>query len=176
MTESEQAASPAMPERAWIEQMTGTIALLGGMLSLAVALLVCASVAGRWLFAQPIDGDFEFVKMATAIAVFAFLPYTQARRGNVKVDTFTDWLAPPRRRFLDAFWDIVYAIVMGFIGYCLLHGARETLASGETTMQRQIPIWPSIALSSALCLLLALTAAVTAQRLVVAAKRKEPSS
>ena len=34
--------------------------------------------------------------MATAIAVFAYLPYTQARRGNIMVDTFTSWL--PRAR------------------------------------------------------------------------------
>ena len=30
--------------------------------------------------------------MATAIAVFSFLPYCQARRGNIVVDTFTTWL------------------------------------------------------------------------------------
>jgi hypothetical protein len=30
--------------------------------------------------------------MATAIAIFAFLPYRQARRGNIVVDTFTSGL------------------------------------------------------------------------------------
>ena len=67
------------------------------------------SVLGRWLSGMPlaaqvprrlgpINGDFELVQMATAIAVFSFLPYCQARRGNIVVDTFTSWLPRARQR------------------------------------------------------------------------------
>jgi TRAP-type C4-dicarboxylate transport system permease small subunit len=150
----------------WIEQLTGWVAMLGGLLALAVALLVTTSITLRWLFSAPIDGDFEFVKMATAVAVFAYLPYTQARRGNIMVDTFTGWLPERVRNALDAFWDIAYAGLMGFAGYCLIIGSLEALKSGETTMQRQIVLWPSIALATALCILLAATSIVTAFRLM----------
>ena len=54
---------------------------------------------GRWLLQlRPINGDFEMVQMATAIAVFSFLPYCQARRGNIVVDTFTSWLPRAHQR------------------------------------------------------------------------------
>ncbi len=149
-----------------IDRVTGWFAILGGMLALAVALLVTTSVLMRWLFSAPIDGDFEFVKMATAVAVFAYLPYTQARRGNIMVDTFTSWLPQRLCNALDAFWDIAYAVLMGFAGYCLVIGSLEALKSGETTMQRQIVLWPSIALATALCLLLAVTCLVTAAQLI----------
>ena len=68
---------------------------------------------GRKFFNSPINGDFEMVQMATAIAVFSFLPYCQARRGNIVVDTFTSWLPARANAFIDAFWDLVYAGMMG---------------------------------------------------------------
>ena len=97
--------------------------------------------------------------MATAVAVFAYLPYTQARRGNIIVDTFTAWLPARERNAIDAFWDLAYAALMGYVGLLRSSWQRWTpITSGETTMQRQLPIWPSIALSTALCILLAITA------------------
>ncbi len=158
---------PGLPT-SWIERVTGWIAVLGGCLALAVALLATTSVVMRWLFNAPIDGDFEYVKMATAIAVFAYLPYTQARRGNIMVDTFTSWLPERARNFLDAFWDLAYAGLMGFCAYCLINGSLDALKSGETTMQRQLVIWPSIMLTTLLCGILALTAIVTAVHLITA--------
>jgi TRAP-type C4-dicarboxylate transport system permease small subunit len=151
-----------------LERATGAIAVLGGVLILGVALLVTTSVALRWQFNAPIDGDFEYVKMATAVAVFAFLPYTQARRGNIVVDTFTGWLPARGRHALDALWDVAYAAFMGYVAYCLVNGTWDAIRSGETTMQRQILIWPSIAISTLLCMLLTATAVLTAFRLLTA--------
>ncbi|MGL5362093.1 MAG: TRAP transporter small permease [Bosea sp. (in: a-proteobacteria)] len=149
-----------------LERATGIIAILGGLLALAVALLVTTSVLSRWLFNAPIDGDFEYVKMATAVAVFAYLPYAQARRGNIMVDTFTSWLPRRTNARIDAFWDLAYASAMGFCAWALVNGTMDAIKSGETTMQRQLLLWPSIALSAALCALLAVTAILSALRLV----------
>lgn len=161
-----EASAFVTPPASAIERFTGAIAILGGLLALAVALLATTSVVMRWLFNAPIDGDFEYVKMATAVAVFAYLPFTQACRGNIMVDTFTGWLSPRARIVVDAFWDLAYAALMGFVAYCLVHGTIDAIRSGETTMQRQLLIWPSIAVSTALCILLALTAVATALRLL----------
>ncbi len=148
-----------------IERLTGLVAVFGGLLALAVAALVVVSVLGRWLFSMPVEGDFEFVKMATAIAVFAYLPYTQARRGNIMVDTFTGWMSRAAQDRLDAFWDLAYAAFMAACAYGLFNGARDALRTGETTMQLQISVWPAIALCAVLCVLLVLTCVVTFRRL-----------
>lgn len=153
------------PRRPLVERITGWLAVLGGLLALGVALLVTASVLGRWLFNAPIDGDFEFVKMATAIAVFAYLPYTQARRHNIVVDTFTTRLSPRTCARIDAVWDLVYAGAAAFTAYALTYGTFDSLESGETTMQRQIPLWPSIAIAAVFCGVLTITAIITAVRL-----------
>ncbi|MGL4635136.1 MAG: TRAP transporter small permease [Beijerinckiaceae bacterium] len=156
-------------------RITGYVATFGGVLALGVAALATTSVLGRWLFNAPIEGDFEFVKMATAIAVFAYLPYTQARRGNIMVDTFTTRFSEKTRRIIDAFWDIAYALFMAFLAYALLQGTLDALKSGETTMQRQILIWPSIGLSMLLCVLLAVTSVLTAVALLKTRSTGEPS-
>ena len=155
-----------VPMQGTIVAVTGLVAVLGGLLAMAVAVLVTTSVLARWLFNAPIDGDFEYVKMATAVAVFAYLPFTQARRGNIFVDTFTGWMPPRARNVVDAAWDLIYAAFMGFCTYAMTVGTYGAFTSGETTMQRQLPLWPSIALATALCGLLAVTAVVTAVRLL----------
>ncbi len=149
-----------------IERITGHIAILGGLLALGVAVLVVCSVFGRWLFGAPIEGDFEFVKMATAIAIFAYLPYTQARRGNIIVDTFTGWLPKRTVELIDAFWDLCYLAFMSFCAAGLIVGAAEAFTSRETTMQLQLLVWPVIAVCAGLCILLAITAFITALRLI----------
>ena len=147
-------------------RITGWVAVFGGFLALAVALLVSISVLGRWLFNAPIDGDFEFVKMATAVAVFAYLPYTQAKRGNIMVDTFTGGLSVRNRNRLDAFWDLVFGVVTAFLAVALTVGTYGSFLSGETTMQRQSPLWPSIGLAAILCAIVAITCPFAARALL----------
>ncbi len=158
------------------ERLSSAIAVLGGLLLLAMASLVVASVLGRWLsgtfvgaampWLGPINGDFELVSMGAAIAVFAFLPYCQARRGNIVVDTFTGWLPPRATRLLDAFWDLVYVGMMGLLTACLVVGTLEHYRSGQTTMLLQLIAWPAIAISTALLFLLTCVALATAVRLI----------
>lgn len=158
------AEAPARPSL--IERLSGAIAVLGGALSLAVAVLVVSSVLGRWLFGAPINGDFELVQMATAISVFTFLPYCQARRGNIVVDTFTSWLPVRANALIDAFWDLVYAGMMGLLTACLATGTVEHYRSGQTTMLLQLAVWPAIAVCAALAFLLTCVALATAASLV----------
>ena len=49
--------SPGRLTRA-TERVAAWLAVAGGILSLAIAFLVVASVIGRWLFDSPINGDF----------------------------------------------------------------------------------------------------------------------
>lgn len=159
------------------ERLSGSIAVLGGLLALATASLVIVSVLGRWFsglpWAQniagalgvtlgPINGDFELVQMATAVAIFTYLPYTQARRGNIFVDTFTGWLPPRANAVIDSFWDLVYAGMMALLTWCLAVGTIEHYQSGQTTMLLQVIAWPAIAISTILLALLTCVAVSTA--------------
>lgn len=166
MSQSADAGHPPGRLTRATERVAAWLAVAGGILSLAIAFLVVTSVIGRWLFDSPINGDFEYVKMATAVSVFCFLPYCQVQRTNIYVDTFTTGLSPRVQSRIDGLWDIGYAAFMAVIAVCLLHGTLDALRSGETTMMMQIVIWPAIGVCSVLCALLALTAVVTAGRML----------
>jgi len=142
------------------------LALFGGVITVAAALLVCASVAMRWATSNSIPGDFELVQIAVALSAFAFLPFCQVRRGNIAVGTFTSALPQSVRASLDALWDIIYAATAGFIAWRLGAGAAETIANQTTTMVSGIPIGWAIAATSAMAVLLALAAAATAVQLI----------
>ncbi len=64
-------------------------ALLGGLVLVGVVLLTATSVVLDMLFRRPLPGDFELVQILVAQAAFAFLPWSQIRRGHVVVDLFT---------------------------------------------------------------------------------------
>ena len=91
-----------------------------------------------------------------------FLPYCQARRGNIVVDTFTSGLPARANACIDAFWDVVYAGMMGLLTACLVTGVIEHYRSGQTTMLLQLIVWPALGFCAVLCGLLTCTALVTA--------------
>jgi TRAP-type C4-dicarboxylate transport system permease small subunit len=158
------------PERplSGFDRAVEAVALIGGVLLVALATMVVVSVTLRsdLVGAAGVPGDFELVQMATAVAAFCFLPYCQLKRGNIFVDTFTLRLPVRWRNWIDAVWDVVYGLVMALVAWRLAVGARAALASGENTMVLGFPSYIPIALCSVLAVLVAAAAFVSARRLI----------
>jgi TRAP-type C4-dicarboxylate transport system permease small subunit len=159
-------AAPPLPEHSPVARVARALAIVGGLLSVASALLVTTSVTLRWLGFGSINGDFELAQIGVALSVFCFLPLTQARRGNIMVDTFTTWLPLRVQRAMDAFWDFVYAGFMALTAWCLMNGARDALASGLTSAMLGLNLWPVFTATVLLILLLVVTAVDTALQLL----------
>jgi TRAP-type C4-dicarboxylate transport system permease small subunit len=152
----------AGPVARLVRQGSAALAILGGFLVMALALLVTASVLLRWLTSQGISGDFELAQMGMSIAVFAFLPFCQLHGHNIFVDTFTS--GAPRRfqAILDALWALVYAAIAGLIAWQMLIGAWETVANATTTMVLELPLGWAIVVAAFLTAWLTLVALYTA--------------
>ncbi|HZB37480.1 MAG TPA: TRAP transporter small permease [Beijerinckiaceae bacterium] len=159
-------AAPPLPEHSPIARAARALAIVGGALSIATALLVTSSVTLRWLGYGAINGDFELVQVGVALSVFCFLPLTQASRGNIVVDTFTGWLPTRAQRVIDAFWDFVYAAFMALVAWGLMNGARDAFASHLNSAMLGMPLWPVFAAAVLLVLLLVATAIDTALTLL----------
>jgi TRAP-type C4-dicarboxylate transport system permease small subunit len=159
-------AAPPLPEHSPIARIARALAIVGGLLSIATAILVTTSVTLRWIGVGSINGDFELVQIGVALSVFCFLPLSQARRGNIMVDTFTGWLPLRVQRAMDAFWDLVYAAFMALMAWCLMNGARDAVASGLNSTMLSVPLWPVFAATVALLLFLVITAVDTAAQLL----------
>lgn len=130
-------------------------AAAGGLVLVAFALITVVSVIGRKLFAAPIAGDFELVEVGCAVAVFAFLPYCQLAGGNVIVDFFTQHMAPPLKRLLDALWALVFAAIAALLAWRMTLGGQDMRSYGEQTMVLGMPRWwgfvPIVVCAGLLC-------------------------
>ena len=143
-------------------RVTRPLAIAGGLLMLAMALMVVVSVVMRWLISYSVPGDIELVQIATALAVFSFLPLCQLHRGNIMVDTFTTGLPRRVQNALDALWDLVYAGMAAIIAWRLALGAYDTIRSNTVSMMLALPIGWAIAACAAMAVLLMLVALTTA--------------
>ena len=135
-------------------------AIAGGAVMCGAMTITVVSVVGRATGIGPVDGDFEIMEIATAIAVFSFMPYAQIRRGHVIVDVFTQNL--PRRwlRFLNAMGAVAISIVALMWLWRMPVGGWDFYRLGdETTVLRYERWWsfplilPSLALFAAACVL-----------------------
>lgn len=144
-----------------VETLAKGWAILGGVLLVALALMTVVSILGRALTGYglgPVPGDYELVANGCAIAIFAFLPWCQLRRGHVTVDIFINTL--PSRAIAIFGWlgDLLIFLVSCVIARQLYLGwgekfpygsdaLRAALAMGykpffaETTYELQIPVW-----------------------------------
>lgn len=156
------------------ERLGAALALAGAALLLFIAGLVTVSVGLRWATSNGLPGDFEMVQMAVALAIFSFLPYTQLRRGNMLVDTFTVRLPPRALVAIDAFWDVVYAAVAALLGWRLAVGATDAINSHTTSMVLGLPVGWAIMACAAMAGLLALASLVTAAGRFAAPKADVP--
>ncbi|WP_082145516.1 TRAP transporter small permease [Microvirga massiliensis] len=158
---SDQGTTSAPWERS-IEALVRLLALAGGLLVVGLGLLVTTSVLMRWILDEGINGEFELVQMGLAIAVFAFLPLCQAKRGNVMVDTFTTRLPRGAQIALDMVWDIVFAGFAAFIAWRLTLGAMEAHVNATTSMVLGLPIYYAIWLCAGMAAFLAVVCLATA--------------
>ena len=124
--------------------------------------LSVASIAGRALLGTPVPGDFELVQVGCGVAIAAFLPYCQLRRGNIIVDFFTTRASRLAQSRLDALGAGLLALVLGALAWRTAVGMVAVRAAGEVSMIVGFPIWigyaaivPSLALATVVALLTA---------------------
>lgn len=123
--------------------LTGSLALFGGLILIALILITVVSILGRALFNTPISGNFELVEMGCAIAIFAFLPYCHLVRGNVVVEFFTAKANPRLKALLDLVGNGIYTGIAGLLTWRVTLGGIELKTYGESTMVLAVPVWPA---------------------------------
>jgi TRAP-type C4-dicarboxylate transport system permease small subunit len=151
--------SPTDPAGRLLEHAAKALAIAGGLVLTGVTLMSLYSVVMRNLAGAPIQGDFELVQMGCAVAVAAFLPFTQLRDGNIFVDFFTTRASARSKARLDGFGSLLVALALGLIAWRTGVGASDALRTDETTMIMGLPVWwgyalmaPSLGVASAAAL------------------------
>lgn len=180
-----------------LEALARLLAYAGGLVLIAIALITVASITGRALIGLglgPITGDFELVEAGCAVAIFAFLPWCQLKRGHVTVDIFVDRLPSRPHALTGLIGDALIALAAGVIFWRLWLGfgekfpygsdaLRENLGMGykpffpETTYELELPVWIPYALAvtgAAVFLLVALYTVWRSLNWVLAGQEGQP--
>jgi TRAP-type C4-dicarboxylate transport system permease small subunit len=139
-----------------------SFALAGGLVFVALILMTLTSIAGRALFATPVQGDYELVQLGCAVAVASFLPLTQLRGGHVIVDFFTAKSRPAVREWLDAGGAVLVAAAGALIAWRMTYGAIGLEEANDQTTILGVPTWYAVALMVPSFALLALCGLYTA--------------
>ncbi len=146
------------------------MAILGGLVLLALVLMTCASIVGReinalmagdwmqgtapgladWILASgvgQVKGDAELVEAGMAFTIFCFLPLCQITASHAAVDIFTQQLSNAANRVLRMLAEIAFAVVLVLIAWKLGDGTKAKYANGETSWLLQFPLWWAYAAS-----------------------------
>jgi len=162
--QAETSIRPTDPVGRVLYQIAKWLAILGGVILCAMAVLIAISVTGRSALSAPISGDFELVAIGTGLAVFAFLPWCQMVRGNVLVDFFMV-KAPVRIQVLaDIVGGAFYLLIATLLTWRLIFGAIDMFQYREVTMTINFPRWTTFPASVALLGFLVIVIAYTTAR------------
>jgi TRAP-type C4-dicarboxylate transport system permease small subunit len=121
-------------------------ALAGGLVILALTVMSLVSIAGRALFAMPVQGDYELIQLGCAVAVASFLPLTQLRGGHVIVDFFTAKSRPVVREWLDAAGAVLVGLAGALVAWRMTHGTISLFEANDQTTILGVPTWYAVAL------------------------------
>jgi TRAP-type C4-dicarboxylate transport system permease small subunit len=122
------------------------LALFGGWLLLAVAIVTTSDALLRDFLGRPLPGTFEATELVLAVVIFFGLPYTSLTDGHVSVDFLTSRLGQRAQYAIIAVNAVICAVLLGVITRQMAALAAEFLATQRTTITMRIPIFPSMIL------------------------------
>jgi TRAP-type C4-dicarboxylate transport system permease small subunit len=143
-----------------IYRLSRWTAVVGGVVLVALMLMVVASVVGRALIGVglgPVPGDFELVEVGVGIAVFFFMPWCYVSGGHATVDLLYMHTPKWAQRGIDTVSDVLMLLVWLVLTWKLGEGTLEKREYLETTFILQMPVWWAYAL----CLVGALIGCLT---------------
>ncbi len=143
----------------FMQQLARLMAILAGVLLTFITLMTCASIIGREFFSSPITGDFELSGAAAGAAIALFMPWCQARQGNIIVDFFTTRCSESINAVLDRVGAFCLALCFALLTWRTGVGGLSAYKSMGGTMILGFPEWivyafmvPSFALTTLIAL------------------------
>ena len=124
-----------------LETLAKLCAILAGVLLTVITLMTCVSVIGRNTTGWTIVGDFELSGSAAGAAIALFLPWCQARRGNIIVDFFTARASEATRETLDRLGAFILAAVMALMAWRTALGGLSAWSANSSSMMLGFPEW-----------------------------------
>ena len=124
-----------------LENLAKLCAVLAGLLLTVITLMTCASLIGRNTSGGTIVGDFELTGAATGAAIALFMPFCQARRGNIIVDFFSAKFSSKTNAALDRFGALLLALLFALLAWRTTLGGLNSWRTNSETQIIGFPEW-----------------------------------
>ena len=121
----------------------------------AMMLLSTADVVLRF-FGRPIPGAYEMVGFLGTIVVSFALAFTSMEKGHIAVEILVERLPQRAQLAIEAFCNLIGALLFCVIAYQAFLYALDIKQSGEVSLTLQMPVYPFIFGIAAGCGLLCL--------------------
>lgn len=127
----------------WVGCISVAFAVIGGMLTVVMALHVTADVTGRNLFNSPIQGTIEYITYWwMPMIVFLSAPYVEQKHAHITVTLVTDSLQGAARRRAAILTRTVTIVVAIFVLYMAVLSFWESFSIGQIASGGvPLPIW-----------------------------------
>ena len=116
-------------------------AILAGSLLTFITLMTCYSIVGREFLGSALLGDFELSGAATGAAIAMFMPWCQAKRGNIIVDFFTAKCSDAINAWMDRFGALLLSVCFALLAWRTALGGMSAYTSHSGTMILGFPEW-----------------------------------
>jgi len=127
----------------WLARIEDGFTMVAALCIFALMFLGIAQVLGRQLFDRPVAGYIDLVELSMATFAFLGIAYCQREGGHVRMDLFVK-MARGRLHWLFEFFGVVVALVL--IGVLIYYGWDHFMRaydSGDSTIDMELPVWPS---------------------------------
>lgn len=149
----------------FMDRFLRAMALLAGLVLLALMLFTVLDVAMRYFFNAPFRGSLEATEFSMALIVFLSLAYCGWQGGHIAVDLFESYLRAPALRLLPSAMALIGAGLFGLIAWQLV--VETSHAWSQVSNMLRVAYWPFklvAAFGSALFALVLLIQGVDAAR------------
>lgn len=117
--------------------------LIGAVAIFALMMTAVIQVFGRLLFNAPILGYIDYVEQASALLAFMAIGYAEHIGAHIRMEFFPQLLSGRWRVMIEIFGILIALIVIGILVYATWFSFYRAWELGDSTMDVQLPVWPS---------------------------------
>ena len=121
-----------------VEWLLVKMKIAGAVCLVGMTFLTCADVVGR-AFGHPIFGSVEIVGFMATLAVVMALPYTHQVNGHIGVELVVRLFSEKTQTIIDVCTGVVSLVLFAIVTWRMTVYARTMQASGEVSMNLELP-------------------------------------
>ncbi len=122
--------------------LAGILLGAAALMLLAMLLLTCLDVIGRYLLNAPINGKTELTRFMMAGMIASALPVISFAGGHIAVDLFDNRFSARGAAIRDLVTDALAALALGVLSYWLLFRAERLQTRGYVSDFLHLPLYP----------------------------------